>query len=149
MTIDYRLTGAGWATATIATSGQRVEMTVSYLHDSLKQLAEAGIQLGSGASNATVVFMDEPGEHQMLLESTPPDHLSLEIRWFDDWNSWDMHPADQYTVVLQARVLLEEFRQSVITAMREILDTWGVAGYKSEWGEHDFPGVEYDRLRAS
>ena len=63
MRFDYKLDGAGWATATLSCDEQRIEMTVSYLHDSLKDMASAVLAILNGAVEVKVIFMDEPGEH--------------------------------------------------------------------------------------
>jgi hypothetical protein len=58
MIIKYEITGAGWATALIGEEGRLINVTVSYLHDSL--MADAAIKLKNGAPSTTKIFIDEP-----------------------------------------------------------------------------------------
>jgi hypothetical protein len=81
----------GWATVTFECGDQGVEMTASYLHDSLQGLASAARAIAKGETEATVVFMDEPGEHQMVLRRITDADVEMEIMWYDDWRSWKMH----------------------------------------------------------
>jgi len=64
---QYHLRNAGWADATIREGRDSVTMTVSYLHDSLEELADAMNLLLMGGKESGTVFMDEPGEHLMSL----------------------------------------------------------------------------------
>ncbi len=65
---SYELDGAGWATARIDHGNVSVDMTASYLHDSLRELANAVFRISRAlTAEQRVVFMDEPGEHQLTL----------------------------------------------------------------------------------
>lgn len=79
------------ATVTLQCADQRVEMTASYLHDSLRDLASAARALVGGAAEVRVLFMDEPGEHELILRRAGEDAVEVEVLWYDDWKSWKMH----------------------------------------------------------
>lgn len=137
-TLKYDLEGAGWAMAIIQDKEERLCITVSYLHDSLRELAEAARALASGANSARVVFMDEPGEIQLLLNRTNSG-LCYEARWFDDWNSWGMHPPDRFKVVFSGRTTVCRFAGEVTDQLETLLQEHGLAGYREKWVESDFP----------
>ncbi|APB34772.1 hypothetical protein GlitD10_2436 [Gloeomargarita lithophora Alchichica-D10] len=122
-------------------------MTVSYLHDSLEQLAEAILQLESGQAEAAVIFMSEPGEHHFVLRQVGGNDVAVEVRWFDDWASWDIYPSDQYLVAAAGTAPFSVVKEQVIMALERILAQHGVQGYKELWVEHEFPVALYERLK--
>ena len=123
-------------------------LTVSYLHDSLRELAEAARALAFGANSVRVVFMDEPGEVQLFL-TRAGDTLHYEARWFDDWSSWGMHPADRFRVVFTGVTSVRRFVGEVRSQLEFILRDYGLAGYKQKWVENDFPEQLLVELRGS
>ena len=146
MNFTYTLDGTGWATATLAVGEKSVSMTVSYLRDSLRELANAGLRLRNGKTKAAVIFMDEPGEHHLLLKRVGDD-LNVEIIWFDDWASWKLEPDTEPKSVFTATVPLTDFLLVATNALKILLDTFGLEGYKKKWIEHEFPLEEYKKLR--
>ena len=146
MNFEYKLTGAGWALATLEMGTQKIEMTVSYLHDSLANLTEVLLILMQAPSSGSVVFMEEPGEHEMILTRTN-DQLEIEIKWFDDWASWDMYPKDQFKSVLKTKENFWEAYTIFKKAIESVLNEHGLDGYKDKWGEHDFPEMELLELK--
>lgn len=146
MRFDYVLDGTGWATATAVVGVREVAMTVSYLHDSLGQLADAVLGLAVGEDEAVVVFMAEPGEHHLVLRRAG-EGLAVEVRWFKDWASWGMYPPDRYEVVAAGECSLAEFSEQVVAALDRVLTEHGVEGYKAKWGEHEFPMAAFERLK--
>jgi hypothetical protein len=135
----YDLEGAGWAMARIEDGSAHFHVTVSYLHDSLTELAEAAISLTNGDKSASVIFMDEPGEVHLLLDVKNKEEILYELRWFDDWASWNIHPADDYKIIHSGQAYLQEFTASVRGQLEELLQTYGEMGYKERWIEHEFP----------
>lgn len=145
----YELEEAGWANAIIFDNSQKenyLAMTVSYLFDSLKNLVESVIELLESQKDKTVIFMSEPGEHQMLL-SISDENLNIEIRWYDDWASWNMYPKDQYEIVFKGTTSLKYFAENILDCLEKIYLTYGLSGYKENWIEHDFPYNQYRKLK--
>jgi hypothetical protein len=136
--LTYDLEGDGWAMARIQDGDTHLDITLSYLHDSLRELAEAARALATGADSARVVFLDEPGEVELLLNGAD-DSLRYEARWFDDWSSWGMHPSDRFKVALSGMTTVRRFVGEVRSQLEVLLRDHGAAGYKQRWGEHDFP----------
>lgn len=123
-------------------------MAVSYLHDSLYDLTTAASAVLRGATEATVVFMDEPGEHQLLLRQTEPGHLDFEVRWFDDWASWGMHSPDAFEIVLTGSTTTSCFAEAVLAVLDRLWSELGPQEYKKRWVEHDFPAERHEQLKA-
>jgi hypothetical protein len=146
-TFRYELNGAGWATARLTCGELRLNMEVSYLHDSLRELAEAARAINAGAGSARVLFMDEPGETQLLL-SRFGDRLRVEGRWFDDWNSWGLHPSDEFRVVFVCETTVRRFVGEVTKELETILRQYGRVGYLQKWDAHEFPEELLTQLRA-
>ena len=128
MIIKYEISGTGWATALIGEEEHLINVTVSYLHDSLKELADAAIKLKDGAPSAKVIFMDEPGEHHLVIERVNDQDIVCDLRWYDDWASWGMYSNDQYRSIYKASSELHDFVKRVKEILEEIYQTMGIDG---------------------
>ena len=82
--LNYNLLGAGWAHATISNEKKSLVATVSYLHDALGHLAESTLYMINGGVEAHVVFMDEPGEHQLIFSMIDSFEFQYEVLWYED-----------------------------------------------------------------
>jgi hypothetical protein len=71
----------GWATATLSDGDNSIEVTASYLTDALGDLSRAVIALLRGASNARVVWAEEPGEYHWVFDRLD-DRVALRVLWF-------------------------------------------------------------------
>ena len=137
-TLTYELCGAGWADVRIQDGAEQIDVTVSYLHDSLRELAMAARALCYGATQTRVVFMNEPGEIQLhLLRSD--ETVDFEARWYGDWNSWGMHPDDKYKLLLRGTTTVKRFVGEVYSVLCSLSKEYGLDEYKEKWIEHDFP----------
>ena len=145
--LQYRLTGRGWAEAVFEQDPKRIEMIASYLHDSLEELTRAAIALQKGHKQAVIVFMDEPGEHQVHIQNEK-GVLEIEVRWYSDWASWNMVGSDQYKVVEQFTTSVSRFRHQVLEVLSKLYTELGPAEYKKQWAAHDFPTDSYHQLSA-
>ncbi len=146
--INYNLADHGWADVHMNHGHQSVDMTVSYLHDTLAEFITAANLLLKGAPDAKVIAMDEPGEH--LVHLTSPDRASLviEIRWFKDRASWDLVTEKEFEVVFKCDDTILNFSTGIFNNAKRILDKHGMQGYKEKWIKHDFPMGEYNRLKS-
>ncbi|QSE99004.1 hypothetical protein [Fulvivirga lutea] len=149
MTVDffYNLDSAGWADATISEGTDSETMTVSYLHDSLGELTDAMNLLLKGGKESQTIFMSEPGEHLMSLINPKDDLLEIEVRWFKDWASWNMHSKTDYEVVFKRTTSLFDFANKICDNLERIYIKEGIEGYKEKWVEHDFPMNSYLKLK--
>ena len=145
MRLNYGLERAGWATVTVDCADQHVEMAASYLHDSLRHLAAAAIALVAGAREAKVIFMDEPGEHELILSRGAGDTVEIAVWWYDDWKSWNMsaYPGVRR---LHGSTTVAHVRGQVLSELTRLFRDYGEAGYREAWVEHGFPTAEMREL---
>ena len=144
--LSYELTGAGWADATVSDGENQVWMIVSYLHDSLLDLANAALAIKNGANEAVAILLDEPGEHRLLFTALDEHQVKLVIRWYEDFASWQLCDEDDYKIVFEASTQRQHVVTAISGALRTILEVHGEVGYKQKWIEHEFPIAEYRKL---
>jgi hypothetical protein len=143
---SYELDGAGWATARIDHGNVSVDMTASYLHDSLRELANAVFRISRAlTAEQRVVFMDEPGEHQLTLTREGGECL-YSVQWFDDWDSWGLRTLPGSTDICCGSVTVQRLVHQVYIALLSVYEKHGENGYKDQWIEHEFPSAEMQRL---
>lgn len=144
---NYILENAGWAKVLIGKEQQWVEMTVSYLHNSLEELINGfTCLLQNEVTERTVVFMDEPGEHHLILKKEG-EQLIITVKWYDDWTSWGMYPKEKHTVVFEGKTTVFDFAKQVEISLDTVYLENGTAGYKAKWIEHDFPFYKYKKMK--
>ena len=148
LTLEYELHRAGWATARVL-DRDRVEMAVSYLHDTVGELAASAQEVEAGCRESRVVFMDEPGEHQLLLTNERDGTYFYEVRWYDDWASWGMHSQDKFKTLLSGTVSVRRYRHQVVKILHELYKKHGPDEYQSLWVEHPFPIERYMALNGT
>lgn len=132
----YRLRGTGWSEAFIGVAGQWANPTASYLGDALGELLEAVDQLLDGASSATVVWEEEPGEYEWRLERED-DLVEVSI-------CSRVHQPSK--IIFDARPTLIDFAAAVASGARTVLDAEGEIGYKRAWVEHPFPTATLESI---
>ena len=143
----YTLENAGWAYAQISSEHQTVQVTISYLHDTLTNLVEASLSLLlNPLLPQIIVFVDEPGERQLRLAPDESGVIQAELRWYNDWQSWEMYPEDQYRSMLQTTTTASDFALVVKAALDNLWLTHGPEQYKAKWIEHEFPDHQYRKL---
>jgi len=144
MRLNYRVLDAGWAKVEISCDEAHIELTASYLHDSLRDLASAALALVNGAREVTVIFMDEPGEHHVVFRRADGENVDLDILWYSDYKSWGIGSGPAETR-LSCHTRLAHVRGQVFSALKEILAEDGIDGYREKW-EYEFPLKEYEAL---
>jgi len=144
--LTYRVASAGWATVFIDNGIDQDCFSVSYLHDSLKELARSALQIREKAQQ-TVVFMDEPGEAQLRLRRGPGNTLIYEVRWYDDFASWGLMHEDDHEVLMRGETTVPSYINQVRNLLIEIYDTLGPDRYQAKWIQHRFPMEEFEVLR--
>jgi hypothetical protein len=147
--VEYEVGRAGWATCRIAFDECVVEMTASYLHDSLHQLCDVVASVALGARFGTVIFMEEPGEHHLKLERTGEVDVAVRVIWHDDWASWGMGSDSTGRVVLEGVTSVAHLHGQTYSAARTVFESLGADEYKRRWIEHEFPETSYARLEAA
>jgi hypothetical protein len=138
MRLTYGLEAHGWATVTLECSQQTVRMAASYLHDSLRDLASAARAVAMGAAEVKVIFMDEPGEHELIIRRTGEGTVEIEVVWYEGWKSWGMYSGTGQRRLL-ATTSIAHVRGQVFSELTRLLREYGEDGYRERWGEHGFP----------
>lgn len=146
ISIDYKLEDAGWAVANIGNGDLVQTMTVSYLHDTLKQLGESAIFIKE-AKAKRVIFMDEPGEHHLLISNVTGNEIAYELRWYDDWTDWNAIEDENYELVLTGKTTIVNYVNEVRNVLKSIWDEFGLETYKKKWVNHEFPQKELEKLK--
>jgi len=121
-------------------------MVVSYIDDSLLQLATAACRMADGATEGTVYFLDEPGEHELALNCNANGDIDFEVRWRDDWSSWGVAPKGVYETRLSGQCGISEFASAVLVALQELHREVGPEEYLKRWVAHPFPVAQMQRL---
>jgi hypothetical protein len=144
--IDYKIDGFGWAVGKIENEEKQVEFAVSYLHDSLKELAKSAIEIRKNDIRL-VVFMGEPGEHVLILHRKDENLIDYELRWYKDWWSWGLIGESNFKLVLKGQTTLPKYVNQVRNILHGIITELGPEEYQKKWIEHDFPMAEYEKLK--
>lgn len=141
----YRLTGIGWAEATIGVGEQSATITASYLEDALGDLLSAVRELLEGADSARCSWEEEPGEFRWVFERSA-DAVRTRILAFDDLYS--LLPDDRGRITFDATLPLSELARAIAHEARAVLVQHGRRGYQSEWVEHSFPTSHLSMIEA-
>jgi hypothetical protein len=136
-TIDYKLTGAGWAECIVEANGQKASLSASYLSDALGELLRAAVNLLEGVRGNTVSFAEEPGEYRWRLIRVDSEQIHVSVLSFD--KLWGNEPDEAGNLVFQTVCPVREFAAAVASAAQRILDEYGVDGYREQWVNYDFP----------
>lgn len=144
--ITYKIIDGGWANAKIGNGRKQKKFAVSYLNDSLKELAESAIEIRS-KDFKTVVFMEEPGEHVLILHRNDQNKIDYELRWYTDWWSWNLIEEGNFKTVLKGETTVPKYINQVRNILQELMTALGPETYRKKWIEHDFPIEEYEKLK--
>jgi hypothetical protein len=145
---EWELHNAGWATATIHTEPdtEPLSMTVSYLYDSLRELARALLAIDAGAKEVAVPLLAEPGEHHLVLQRLDEDRIGWEARWYTAWVTGGRASRDNYELVGRGDVRWRTFRGAIVSELQRLLCDYGEDGYRERWVNDPFPLEELRRL---
>ena len=144
--LNYLLQNAGWAILEISNGDKLVKLNVSYLHDSLKSLADSAYDL-KNKTEKKVIFMDEPGEHWLILRKKENNEIEYQLRWYKEWASFNFINEDKFETILTGSTTLAKFTNQVIRNLKEIYEEFGLKEYKEKWKNNEFPFTEYQKLK--
>jgi hypothetical protein len=145
--IHYSLVGSGWAECLIEIDGQSVHLTASYLSDALADLLEAVTLVVRGVEESTASFAAEPEEYRWRLQRISPNRLQVSIIWFTDL--WKHRPDAEGKVILQAECRLRTFAGAVLSASQQVLSVHGLAEYRENWVNYEFPIAIQQKLQTA
>jgi hypothetical protein len=145
--INYDLSGHGWANIQISSGPQKVDMSASFLHDTLAELIGAANLLLKGAPEVKVMIMQEPGAYLVYLQAMNKGHMAIGIRHFKGKADWGSVSSNEHVVFNGQDMILNVSTQILQNASR-LLSTYGMDGYKARWVNYEFPIMAYNRLKA-
>jgi len=138
LSIEYKLTGPGWAECTIANADQTCTLTASYLSDAFGNLVLSAVAMLNWFKAVSFSFEEEPGEYKWDLECRPNNTLDLRIS-----EAYLNHSVDpsiwEYKLLFQTTSTQMQFGKAVAVAAKALLDEYGEAGYLEKWIEYPFP----------
>lgn len=144
LSIEYVLTGAGWAECSVRHNATTCKISASYLSDALGKLVLAALAIASGAHSVSVGFDEEPGEFRWVVEHLSSGHLKVRVMKFQDL--WSFESDDHGEQLMAFEVPPLEFAEAVARAAGNVLSGYGEAGYKERWVEHEFPARSLSML---
>ncbi|WP_157670219.1 hypothetical protein [Chitinibacter sp. GC72] len=143
-TIDYSLTGTGWAECIISSKDYKCEISASYLSDALGSLVVSAIAILSGAQTISIGFDEEPGEYRWCIKLIDADKIQLTILGFTQL--WGLLPDSEGDQLFSTELTTIEFGIAIRDAAQNIFNKHGVVGYKERWSAHDFPSEQLSLL---
>jgi hypothetical protein len=145
LTIDYRLTGAGWAACTIRFNQVACEITASYLSDALAKLVLGALSVVADLHSVSIGFDEEPGEYRWAIVRTGDGTCRVTILSFPDW--LPAHPDSSGEPLMIFECSSVEFGRAVRDAASRVLAEYGSEGYVEKW-DVPFPARELALLEA-
>lgn len=142
---DYILEDHGWAVGKLRARDFYTEFDASYLYDSLDSVLWGAIGLVTDKQKVTIPFFSEPGEHQIVIEKLDRDKIEIELRWYDDYVSWNMVSQNEYEIIFKGETTLKSFVDSAYQTAKRILDEDGPEGYSEKW-RGKFPVDDFEKL---
>lgn len=142
--LEYKLVGKGWAECVLDFYGSKCTVTASYLSDALLELVSGTNHILSGGTEAKFSFDEGPGEFRWILRRTAEGGLAIKILEFADL--WGSKPDEEGTVVLDITCLARDFSDALLVSLNELLDEYGLDGYRDKWAEAGFPVAQYQTL---
>lgn len=112
----------------------------------MKNLAESAIDL-KAKYEKSVIFMNEPGEHWLVLKTDGSNTVNYELRWYEDWANWNLIDIEKYAIVLKGVTTVPKYINEVRKVLIQIFEEFGPEKYKQMWVEHDYPLEEYEKLK--
>jgi hypothetical protein len=140
----FALTGAGWADGSLAI-GEKVARPrrCSYLSDALADFARAVLALLRGADQAACNWYDEPGT---LGWRFTRHGQRVHVNAIAFGETFNKRPDDEGIRNELGTCTLVELATAVRDGMQDVLETWGLEGYREKWDLYDFPLAEYEQL---
>jgi hypothetical protein len=149
MKFEYKLTGAGWAECRIELNSQKCNFTAGYLTNALGDLLQALLNINPFyteevyADYGSNFFWDaEPNGTELHLRYLGDDKMFIKATSFED-----VGDAENPIVELKTDCSYDKFLCEVINEVEQILNEYGIVGYKKMWIEHDFPLSTFLQLK--
>ncbi len=138
LSIDYKLTGSGWAECTIVDGDQTCTITASYLSDAFGNLVLSAVAMLQWFEAVSFRFEEEPGAYKWDLESRPNNTLDLRIS--EAFLNFSADPSNwEYKQIFQTTSTQMRFGRAVDAAANALIEEHGEAGYLEKWKSNPFP----------
>lgn len=136
-----------WATCSLEIGDSRVEWFASRLSDDVlgDLMSALAALLRGGATEATVVFVDEPGCLELALATQTAGAVRVSVSRFAGWPLTG-RPAGE--VIFDEVARLRTLAGSVVSSAQDLSATLGSAGYLARWGA-PFPEAALASLQAA
>jgi hypothetical protein len=144
---DYIIENGGGAVAKLSARNFQKEFDASFLHNSLASIIYAAIGLLTDKTRITIPFFSEPGEHQIVIEKIDDDNIEQELRWYDDYASWNMIDPNKYKSLYKGKTTLKSFIINAYNSAKRIINENGMEGYAEKW-RRAFPIDDFKRLES-
>jgi hypothetical protein len=144
LTINFEVSGTGWAKCTLHSAESVSTITASYLSDALRRLVLAATAVVSGFSQVTFCFDEEPGEYRWIISSPRINEVTVDIRKFGEL--WGERPDADGEHIFQTKCLPVTFASAVSKAANTVLASMGESEYAEKWSEHPFPTAQLQEL---
>jgi hypothetical protein len=142
ITFSYQLSGHGFAEARVADEDNELIMWPSFLSDAFGDLVGELTALVKGATEAKLVWADEPGEFRWILRVRALD-LQVSILGFHE--TFSRLPDEKGLLLFSAADTLQNFVRKVVGQGNMLIGNHGSEEYKRLWG-HDFPQAKFHEL---
>ncbi|WP_258723450.1 hypothetical protein [Cellulomonas sp. NS3] len=136
----FRLSGRGWAEATLSDGTNATSMGPSFLSDALGDLLRTVNRVLAGAREAECTWTDEPGFDRWHFVREE-DRVALRVFAVDD------DAEGEAELVFQTRQTLPALGDAFLRGAQTVLDDYGPERYRNTWVEHPFPTEELELLR--
>ena len=137
LTIDFKLTGTGWATCTVRPARRNYSFTASYDSNALESLVTAAVAALSDINTTSFHFYGRSKDSFWDIQKNPEEKLNIEIS--------DVVPTFTEILGCETKLVVTfdctaiQFATAVLVASEAVLEEHGLNGYKTLWAEHDFP----------
>jgi len=144
---NYILGDCGWSTLDVTIDDRRYSFCVSFLNDSLQQLASAIRALLIHGGQETVVFIDEPGEFHLNLDQLNEEYIEILGRWHPRLYSMGTGREKDFQFIFTHKIGLHYFAKLVLQDLDLMYKQYGTKEYADRWVNHPFPYKEYELLK--
>lgn len=144
--LEYELKDAGWAVGKISNGIKEHQFDISYLRDSLKELAKSATQIRNKKTKS-VVFTEETGEHVLILERTNVIEIKFEFRYYPECETWDFNTESHFDLIVNGKTTISKYTNQIRNILSKIFTEVGLEEYKKKWINHEFPIKEFNKLK--
>ncbi|KIG18697.1 hypothetical protein DB30_07712 [Enhygromyxa salina] len=141
--IGFYPTGAGWASAVVASAQGAIDLSASYIGDALGDLGALANMILRGDPIARGSFEEEPGAYRWVARRVG-ERVSLTISLFAASGRGRDEDGEP---LLSVDCTAMELGAAVLACLDDVLARFGEDGYRALWCEHAFPTLERDALR--